>query len=79
MAQANAHTTFAALFNDASRDPFLDNGGYAALLAPFQVKDNNNPTPLAVRQLIAAATNQHLSVALVALVDGRLTPLFLPF
>jgi hypothetical protein len=76
---AQAHTTFAALFNDASRDPFLVNGGYAALLAPFHVKDNNNPTPLAVRQLIAAATNQHLPGALVALVDRRLTPLFLPF
>jgi len=36
MAQANAHTTFAALFNDASQDPFLANGGYAAFLAPFQ-------------------------------------------
>ncbi len=52
-----AHTTFAALFNDASCDPFLVNGGYYALLAPFFVEDNNNPTPSAVRQLIAAATN----------------------
>jgi hypothetical protein len=76
---AQAHTTFAALFNDTSRDPFLVNGGYVALLAPFHVEDNNNPTPLAVHQLIAAATNQHLPVALVALVDGRLTPLFLSF
>ena len=76
---AQAHTTFATLFNDASRDPFLVNGGYYALLAPFFVKDNNNPTPSAVRQLIATATNQHLPVALMALVDGRLTPFFLPF
>jgi hypothetical protein len=38
MAQAHAPTTFAALFNDASRDPFLVNGGYEIFLAPFQVE-----------------------------------------
>jgi hypothetical protein len=64
-----AHTTFAVLVN----------GGYEALLAPFSVEDNNNPTPSAVHQLIAAAGNQHLPVALLALVDGRLMPFFLPF
>jgi hypothetical protein len=79
MAQAHAHTTFASLFNDASRDPFLVNGGYEVFLAPFQVEENNNVAPLAVRQLISAAANQHLPVALMALVNGRLTPLFLPF
>jgi hypothetical protein len=59
--------------------PFLCQWGYEALLAPFSVEDNNNPTPSAVRQLIAAATNQHLPVALMALVDGRLTPFFPSF
>ncbi|KAL3826648.1 hypothetical protein ACHAXA_009089 [Cyclostephanos tholiformis] len=38
--------TFAALFNDASRDPFLVNGGYEAFLTPFMVEDNNNAAPL---------------------------------
>jgi hypothetical protein len=50
MAQAHAHTTFAALFNDASRDPFLVNGGYEIFLAPFQVEENNNAAPLVVRR-----------------------------
>ncbi len=79
MAQERSPTTFAALFNDASRDPFLVNGGYEAFLAPFQVKENNNAVPLVVRQLISTGANQLLQVALVALVNGRLTPLFLPF
>ncbi|KAL3817629.1 hypothetical protein ACHAXA_011717 [Cyclostephanos tholiformis] len=79
MAQEHSPTTFAALFNDVSRDPFLVNGGYEAFLAPFQVKENNNATPLVVHQLISAMANQLLPVALVALVNGRLTPLFLPF
>ncbi|KAL3808781.1 hypothetical protein ACHAXA_011404 [Cyclostephanos tholiformis] len=79
MARELPPTTFAALFNDASRDPFLINGGYDAFLAPFRVEENNNAAPLVVRQLLAAAANQLLPVALVALVDGRLTPLFLPF
>ncbi len=55
------------------------NGGYEAFLAPFRVEDNNNAAPLIVRQLLAAAANQHLPVALVALVNGLLAPLFLPF
>ncbi|KAL3816142.1 hypothetical protein ACHAXA_001629 [Cyclostephanos tholiformis] len=79
MSQERPPTTFAALFNDASRDPFLINGGYDAFLAPFRVEENNNAAPLVVRQLLAAAANQLLPVALVALVNGRLTPLFLPF
>jgi hypothetical protein len=76
---AQAHTTFSGLFNDASRDPFLIGGTYDALLAPFNIDPNNNPTPLTVRQLIAATTTQNLPVTLLALVEGRLTLLFLPF
>ena len=79
MAQVQAITMFASLFNNASRDPFLVNGGYEAFLAPFRVEDNNNAAPLIVRQLLATAANQHLPVALVALVNGLLMPLFLPF
>jgi hypothetical protein len=76
---AQAHTTFSGLFNDASCDPFLIGGSYDALLAPFNIDPNNNPTPQTVRQLIAATTTQNLPVALLALVEGHLTPLFLPF
>jgi hypothetical protein len=60
---AHNHTTFAGLFNDASRDPFLVNGTYKALLDSFKVDAmHNNPTPQAVHQTIAALTNQHLPV-----------------
>jgi hypothetical protein len=74
-----AHTTFSGLFNNASRNPFLIGGTYDALLAPFNINPHNNPTPHIVHQLIAAATTQNLPVALLAVVDGRLTLLFLPF
>jgi hypothetical protein len=74
-----AHTTFSGLFNNASCNPFLIGGTYDALLAPFNIDPNNNPTPQTVRQLIAATTTQNLPVALLALVEGRLTPLFLLF
>lgn len=75
-----AHTTFAGLFSDASRDPFLIDGRYQALLDPFNIDATvNNPQPIAVRQMIAASANQHLPIALLALVEERLTPLFLPF
>ena len=76
---AQAHTTFSGLFNDASCDPFLIGGSYDALLAPFNIDPNNNPTPQTVRQLIAATTTQNLPVALLALVEGHLTLLVLPF
>jgi hypothetical protein len=75
-----AHTTFAGLFSDASRDPFLIDGRYQALLDPFNVDATvNNPQPIAVRQMISASANQLLPIALLALVGERLTPLFLPF
>ena len=77
---AAAHTTFTALFTDASRDPFGAPGSYAALLDPFKIDAVAlNPTPQAVQQMIAASTNQHHPLALLACVNGLLTPLFLPF
>jgi hypothetical protein len=76
----HGHTTIAGLFNDASRDTFLVNGTYDAFLALFNITPGDgNPAPLAVQKLIAASTNQHLPIALLVLVDGPLTPLFLPF
>ena len=74
------HTTFAGLFSDASRDPFLIDGRYQALLDPFNVDTTgNNPQPIAVCQMIAASANQPLRIALLAMSGERLTPLFLPF
>ena len=74
------HTTFAALFTDASLDLFGDHGAYAALLDPFNIDATAlNHTPQAVRQMIAASTNQHHPLALLVFVNGRLIPLFLPF
>ena len=75
-------TTFSALFNDASRDPFVVNGNYDDYLSSFNIIQGAAPdTPDAVRQRIAAAANQHLPIAflLLLLVDGLLRPYFLPF
>ena len=74
-------TTFAALFNDASKDPFVENGNYDYYcLSSFNIIAGAVPdTPDAVRQRIAAAANQHLPIALLLLVDGVLRPYFLPF
>ena len=77
---AATHTTFASLFTDASCDPFRNNGAYASLLEPFNIESTAiNLTPQVVRQMITASTNQHHPLALLACVNGRLTPLFLPF
>jgi hypothetical protein len=77
---AQAHTSFSALFNDASWDLFFAGGTYVAFLAPFNITPGDgNPEPCGVRQLIATSANQHLSIALLTLVDGHLTPLFLTF
>ena len=73
------HTAFAALFNDASKDPFLTNGSYDAFLAPFHIHTvDAKVMPEVVRQQLAAASNQRLPVAIVLLVDGHLRPYFLP-
>ncbi len=77
---ATAHSKFADLFDDATQDPFLVGRTYDAFLAPFNiVPGNGNMTPLAVRQQVAAASNQRLPVALLVMIGGRLIPLFLPF
>jgi hypothetical protein len=77
---AHGLTTFAGLFNDTSCNAFLVGGTYDAFLAPFNITPGDgNLAPIAVRQLIAASTNQHLPIALLVLVDSHLTPLFLPF
>jgi hypothetical protein len=77
---ATAHSKFADLFDDATRDPFLVERTYDAFLAPFNiVPGDGNMTPLAVRQQVAAASNQRLPVALLVMIGGRLIPLFLPF
>jgi hypothetical protein len=77
---AHGHTTFVGLFNDASCDTFLVGRTYDAFLAPFNITPGDgSPAPIVVRKLIAASTNQHLPIALLILVDGRLMPLFLPF
>ena len=74
------HTTFTSLFTDASRDPFGNNRAYASLLEPFNIDSTaTNLAPQAVRQMIAASTNQHHPLALLACVNGHLTPFFLPF
>ena len=74
-------TSFSALFNDASKDPFVVNGTYDDYLSSFNITHGAVPpdTPDAVRQRIAAAANQHLPIALLLLVDGILRPYFLPF
>jgi hypothetical protein len=73
-------TKFADLFNDATRDPFLVDGTYDTLLAPFNIAPGDgNMTPLAIRQLVAASSNQHLPIALLVMIGGCLIPLFLPF
>ena len=73
-------TTFSALFNDASKDPFVVNGNYDDYLSSFNIITGAIPdTPDAVRQRIAAAANQHLPVALLLLVNSVLRPYFLPF
>jgi hypothetical protein len=72
---AAAHTTFTGLFSDASHQ-FLMDGRYQALLDPFNVDATvNNLQPIAVCQMIAASANQHLPIALLALVVERLMPL----
>jgi hypothetical protein len=78
---AHGHTTFAGLFNNASCNTFLVGGTYDAFLAPFNITpgDGNPALLIAVRKLIATSANQHLPIALLVLVDGRLTPLFLLF
>lgn len=73
-------TSFSALFNDASTDPFLAQGNYDNYLSSFNIIAGVAPeTPDSVRQGIAAAANQRLPVALLLLVDGLLRPYFLPF
>ncbi len=73
-------TKFANLFDDAMRDPFLVDGTYDALLAPFNIAPGDgNMTPLAIRQLVAASSNQRLPIAFFMMIGGRLIPLFLPF
>ena len=75
---APASATFAALFSDASKDPF--SGTYAASFAPFDISPAGvNVTPETVRQQIAAASNQRLPLAIALLVEGRIRPFFLPF
>jgi hypothetical protein len=50
------------------------------LIEPFNIDSTAiNLTPQAVRQMIAASTNQHHPLALLACVNGRLTPFFFPF
>ena len=54
-----AATSFSALFNDASTDPFLVNGTYDNYLTAFNITPGiAQETPKAVRQGIAAAANQ---------------------
>jgi hypothetical protein len=74
-------TTFADLFNDASKDPFIEDGSYDSFMAPFNitVAGGQNETPESVRNRLAAAANQRLLIAVLLLVDGRLRPYFLPF
>ena len=80
MAMATKHSTFSDLFNDASGDPFLINGSYDDFLAPFTIAPSDgNVTPAAVRHQLAASATQHLPIALLALIEGRLTPVYLPF
>jgi hypothetical protein len=73
-------TKFADLFDDATRDPFLVDEAYDTLLALFNIAPGDgNMTPLAIRQLVAASSNQCLPIALLVMIGGRLIPLFLPF
>jgi hypothetical protein len=73
-------TKFSDMFVDATRDPFLVGGTYTALLAPFNIAPGDgNMTPLAIRLLVAASSNQRLPIALLVMIGGRLIPLFLPF
>ena len=64
-------TSFSALFNDASKDPFVVNGTYDDYLSSFNITHGAVPpdTPDAVRQRIAAAANQHLPIALLLLLQ----------
>ncbi len=73
-------TSFANLFNDMSKDPFLADGNYEDFLAPFNINNarGQNDTPEAVRNQLAAATNQRLPITVLLLVEGQLQPYFLP-
>jgi hypothetical protein len=69
---------FTALFNDVSKDPF--DGIYGPLFAPFDISlTDASPTPDNVCQQIAAASNQHLPLAIVLLVNRLLRVYCLPF
>ena len=74
-------TTFSALFNDASKDPFVENGNYDDYLSSFNIIAGAvvPDTPDAVCQRIPATANQHLPIALLLFVNGVLRPYFLPF
>ncbi len=74
-------TTFSDIFSDASKDPFLKDANYDSFLAPFNITiaGGQNETPDVVRNLLAAEVNQHLPIATILLVEGKLRPYFLPF
>ena len=74
--------TFSALFNDASKDPFLVDGNYDTFLSPFNITiaaGGTIDTPDTVRNRLATAANQRLPIAVLLIVDGLLRLYFLPF
>jgi hypothetical protein len=77
-APAPPQPAFNALFDNVTKDPF--DGTYGPLFAPFDVSLMDiNPTPDNVCRQIAAASNQHLPLAILLLINGFLWVYCLPF
>ena len=73
-------STFGEFLSIAPNDHYT--GNYTALMQPFAIDGAAVPaTPAAVRAQVVEATAQQKAVAvgLVAFVDGKLLPFFLPF
>ena len=71
-------STFGEFLSIATNDHYT--GNYAALMQPFAIDGVAAPaTPAAVRAQVVEATAQQKAVGLVAFIDGKLQPFFLPF
>jgi hypothetical protein len=71
-------STFGEFLSTASNDHY--DGNYIALMNNFAIDGVAIPaTPAAVRAQVVEAIAQQKAVGLVAFVDGKLQPFFLPF
>jgi len=70
-------STFGEFLSIAPNDHFI--GNYTALMLIFAIDGAAAATPATVRAQVVEATTQQKAVGLVALVNGKLQPFFLPF